>query len=74
LWTWILDQAFLNDFDHYLRSNKGCENNYVVKNVKNLGKILRIGLENGWVEKDHFLGYKAKPRMLTVIIILAFWG
>ncbi|WP_335337966.1 site-specific integrase [Pedobacter sp. PACM 27299] len=55
-----VDQAFLNDFDYYLRSDKNCENNYVVKNVKNLGKILRIGLENGWVEKDHFLGYKGK--------------
>ncbi|WP_316930985.1 hypothetical protein [Pedobacter antarcticus] len=34
----------------------------MVKNVKNLGKILRIGLENGWVEKDHFLGYKGKTK------------
>ncbi|MBG6233775.1 hypothetical protein IWX76_000330 [Pedobacter sp. CAN_A7] len=57
-----VDQAFLNDFDYYLRSNKDCENNYVVKNVKNLGKILRIGLENGWVEKDHFLGCKGKTK------------
>lgn len=43
-----IDQAFLNDFDHYLRSDKNCANNYVVKNIKNLGKILRLCLEKGW--------------------------
>ncbi|SDM86912.1 phage integrase SAM-like domain-containing protein [Pedobacter antarcticus] len=44
-----VDQVFLNDFDYYLRSDKDCENNYVVKNVKNLGesysifKLLKLG-------------------------------
>jgi len=49
-----IDQAFLNGFDHYLRSDKNCANNYVVKNIKNIGKILRICLENEWIDKSPF--------------------
>jgi site-specific recombinase XerD len=57
-----VDHAFLNAFDHYLRSEKNCANNYVVKNIKNLGKILRICLENEWIEKNPFTAYKGKTR------------
>lgn len=57
-----IDQTFVNGFDYYLRSEKNCNNNYVVKNVKNLGKILRICLETRWIEKDPFLGYKGKNK------------
>jgi len=32
----------------------------VVKNVKNLSKIIQICLANGWIEKNPFLGYKGK--------------
>jgi len=57
-----IDQAFLNGFDHYLRSDKNCANNYVVKNIKNLGKILRICLENEWIVKSPFTAYKGKTK------------
>lgn len=57
-----IDQAFLNGFDHYLRSDKNCANNYVVKNIKNLGKILRICLENEWIDKSPFTAYKGKTK------------
>jgi site-specific recombinase XerD len=57
-----IDQAFLNGFDHYLRSDKNCANNYVVKNIKNLGKILRICMENEWIDKSPFTAYKGKTK------------
>jgi hypothetical protein len=57
-----IDQAFLNGFDHYLRSDKNCANNYVVKNIKNIGKILRICLENEWIDKSPFTVYKGKTK------------
>ncbi len=57
-----IDQAFLNGFDHYLRFNKNCANNYVVKNIKNLGKILRICMENEWIDKSPFTAYKGKTK------------
>lgn len=57
-----VDQSFINDFDFYLRSERDCNNNYVVKNIKNLGKIIHICLANGWITNDPFLGYKGKSK------------
>ncbi|WP_113652767.1 site-specific integrase [Pedobacter namyangjuensis] len=57
-----INQTFLNGFDHYLRSDKKCANNYVVKNIKNLGKILRICLEKEWIDKSPFTAYKGKTK------------
>jgi site-specific recombinase XerD len=57
-----VEQSFISDFDYYLRSDKNCANNYVVKTIKNLGKILHICLENNWLEKDPFIGYKGKSK------------
>jgi len=34
----------------------------VVKNIKNLGKILRICLENEWIDKSPFKAYKGKTK------------
>lgn len=50
------------DLIYYLRSDKNCANNYVVKNIKNLGKILRICMENEWIDKSPFTAYKGKTK------------
>ena len=57
-----IDQSFINDFDYYLRADKSCSNNYVVKNLKNLGKIIHICLANNWITIDPLLGYKGKTK------------
>jgi len=55
-----IDYAFLNDFEFYLRTEKSCNNNSAVKYLKNFGKIIRICLANGWLEKDPYLNYHSK--------------
>lgn len=55
-----IDFAFLNDFEFFLRSEKSCNNNSAVKYIKNFGKIVRICLANGWMERDPFLNYNSK--------------
>ena len=57
-----VDQSFISDFDYYLRAEKSCSNNYVVKNLKNLGKIISICLTNSWIMTDPLLGYKGKSK------------
>lgn len=57
-----VDQSFINDFDYYLRADRNCSNNYVVKNMKNLGKIIHNCLANNWITLDPFLGYKGKTK------------
>ncbi|MES2652240.1 MAG: phage integrase SAM-like domain and Arm DNA-binding domain-containing protein [Bacteroidota bacterium] len=49
-----IDIAFLNEFDYYLRSEKSCANNYTVKMIKNLGKIINICFENGHIQTNPF--------------------
>lgn len=54
--------AFLNDFEYYLRSVRGCANNSAIKYIKNLGKIVRICLGNGWLTVDPYINYKPKTK------------
>jgi site-specific recombinase XerD len=57
-----VDHNFVINFDFYLRSERKCANNSAVKYIKNFGKIIRICLASGWLEKDPFLNYKAKVK------------
>lgn len=54
--------TFLNDFEYYLRSVRKCGNNSAIKYIKNLGKIIRICLGNGWLTVDPYLNYKPKQK------------
>ncbi len=54
--------AFLTDFEYYLRSVRKCGNNSAIKYIKNLGKIVRICLGNGWLSVDPYLNYKPKQK------------
>ena len=54
--------AFLNDFEYYLRSVRKCGNNSAIKYIKNLGKIVRICLGNGWLAVNPYLNYKPKQK------------
>ncbi|WP_316738498.1 site-specific integrase [Pedobacter aquatilis] len=50
--------GFLSDFDYFLRTEKKCNKNTTNKYLKNLGKIVRICLGNGWMQIDPFINYK----------------
>jgi site-specific recombinase XerD len=54
-----LDNKFIADFDYHLRTEKKCNNNTTVKYVANLRKVLRIALDNDWLDKDPFKKYRA---------------
>lgn len=54
--------AFLTDFEYYLRSVRKCGNNSAIKYIKNLGKIVRICLGNGWLTVDPYVNYKPKQK------------
>ncbi|MBS7565659.1 site-specific integrase [Mucilaginibacter conchicola] len=54
--------AFLNDFEYYLRTVRKCANNSAIKYIKNLGKIVRICLGNGWLTIDPYLNYKPRTQ------------
>ena len=64
-----INHSFLSDFEFYLRSVRKCGNNSAVKYVKNLGKIIRICIANGWLSKDPFVNYKSKIKPVIRVFL-----
>ena len=57
-----IDHAFIMDYEFYLRSVRKCSNNTAVKYIKNFKKIIKLCIDNGWLDRDPFVKYKAKVR------------
>jgi site-specific recombinase XerD len=55
-----VDHCFITDLEFYLRSVKNCSNNTSVKYVRNFRKIIKICLNNDWLEKNPFGRYEGK--------------
>jgi site-specific recombinase XerD len=49
---------FISDFEYYLKTTRKCCHNSTVKYIKNLKKIIRIALANGWMMSDPFANIK----------------
>ncbi len=55
-----IDHEFITSYEFYLKSVCNCCQNTTSKYIKNFGKIIRICLANGWLEKNPFINYKSK--------------
>ncbi len=55
-----MDSKFVRDFEYWLKTFIGCQNNSALKHLKNLKKVTRIALENEWMRKDPFAGIHFK--------------
>ena len=55
-----IDHSFITEFEFYLRSVRKCNNNSAIKYIKNFGKIIRICIANGWIDRNPFANYKSK--------------
>jgi site-specific recombinase XerD len=55
-----VDHAMITDLEFYLRSIKNCANNTAVKYIRNFRKIIKICLNNDWLEKNPFSKYEGK--------------
>ncbi len=57
-----VDFAFVTEFEFYLRSVKKCSNNTAVKYVRNFRKIIKICLDNDWLDKNPCSRYEGKMK------------
>jgi len=55
-----IDHEFITSYEFYLKSVCKCCQNTTSKYIKNFGKIIRICLANGWLQKNPFVNYKSK--------------
>ena len=66
-----IDNAFVSDYDFYLRSIRKCANNSTLKYIRNFGKIIRICLSNGWIVANPFTNYKGKTKIIDRVYLSA---
>lgn len=64
-----IDTAFINDFDFYLRNTRNCNNNSTLKYIRNFGKIVKQCYANGWIERDPFLNYRGKIKIVERVYL-----
>jgi site-specific recombinase XerD len=53
-----LDHAFITNFEFYLKTIDKIQNNTAMKYIKNLKKVVRIAIENEWLDRDPFIRFK----------------
>lgn len=66
-----LSISFIRDFDTFLKTKKKCGHNTAITRLKNLKRVIHVALENEWLGKDPFIGYKfhvetVEPEFLTI--------
>jgi len=64
-----VDHAFIADFEFYLRSVRKCNNNSAVKYIRNFGKVIRICLANGWLDRNPFANYKTRVKEVDRVFL-----
>ncbi|WP_055445686.1 site-specific integrase [Lacinutrix mariniflava] len=59
-----VNHQFITGLEYYLKTTRKCSHNSAVKYVTNFKKIIRIAHANDWIEKDPFLHWKSKLRIV----------
>lgn len=65
----VIDHSFITEYEFYLRSERKCSNNTAVKYIKNFGKIIRICIANGWIDKNPFANFKVKLKEIERVFL-----
>lgn len=55
-----INYGFITDFEFYLRTEKGCNNNTTLKYISNFKKIVNLARNHGWMNSNPFLGFRGK--------------
>ncbi len=55
-----ISHSFINKYEYFLKTTRGCNHNSTLKYINNFKKIVRIAYANDWISKDPFFNYKAK--------------
>jgi len=59
-----VDHTFISGFEYYLKTTRNCGHNTAIKYVTNFKKIIRIAYANDWIEKDPFINWNSKLRIV----------
>lgn len=59
-----VDHKFITGLEYYLKNTRKCAHNSAIKYITNFKKIIRIAHANDWIDKDPFLHWKAKLKIV----------
>jgi hypothetical protein len=59
-----VDYKFITGLEYYLKTTRNCSHNTTIKYITNFKKIIRIAYANDWINKDPFLHWKAKLKIV----------
>lgn len=60
---------FLHDLDHYLKVDKGHNQNTINKVIERVKKVIKIAVGNGWIASDPFILYQKKKYTKEVVFL-----
>ena len=55
---------FLNEYEYFLKTQKGLEQSTINKAIQRFRKVIQFALEQEYIDKNPFIGYKAKRLQL----------
>ncbi|EDP97489.1 site-specific integrase [Kordia algicida OT-1] len=64
-----LSTKFIEDFDFYLKSEKGHKQITINKSIQRVRKIIKLAIAEGYLQKDPFLMYKPKRYERKVVYL-----
>ncbi|MBW4969043.1 site-specific integrase [Croceibacter atlanticus] len=59
-----VDHQFITGLEYYLKTTRKCAHNSAIKYITNFKKIIRIAHANDWIDKDPFLHWKGKLKIV----------
>ncbi|MFD0835939.1 site-specific integrase [Mariniflexile aquimaris] len=59
-----VNHKFITGLEYYLKSTRNCAHNSAIKYITNFKKIIRIAHANDWIDKDPFLHWKGKLKIV----------
>jgi site-specific recombinase XerD len=59
-----LDYKFITDYEFWLKVTRKCNHNSAIKYLSNFRKVVNICVQNGWLEKDPFAGFKMAKKQV----------
>jgi site-specific recombinase XerD len=59
-----VDHKLITDFEYYLKTTRKCAHNSAIKYITNFKKIIRIAHANNWIDKDPFLHWKGRLKIV----------
>mgnify|MGYP006190340613 FL=1 len=60
---------FLNEYEYFLKTQKGLEQSTINKAIQRFRKVIQFALEQEYIDKNPFIGYKAKRLQKEVIYL-----